>query len=127
MSDKNIPDIDSLLKDVQQDGINSLKDLITDIEVLIEKREVLSKEITTDLEKVKMDISNFLAVKWKEMSITELIEIKKKEIEVEEEKTKEKLNLWKDVANLKRELRIHIAEFQNKVNQSTMLTNLMDF
>jgi hypothetical protein len=124
---QGISDIDEILKDVQSEGMDSLKGIITDIETLMEQRQSLSKEISNDLEKVKMDLSNFLSVKWKEMTVKELMELKKKEIEIEEGKINEKLNFWKDVANLKRELRIHIAEFQNKQNQQNMLTNLMDF
>lgn len=120
-------DIDDILRDVQADGLASAQGIITDIETLITQRQVLSKDITNDFEKTKMDLANFMSAKGKEMSIKELMEIKKKEIEIEEGKSNEKLNLWKDIANLKRELRIHIAEFQNKQNQQTMLTNLMDF
>ncbi len=76
---------------------------------------------------MKIDITSFAQKKGQEITIREIIELKKKEIEIEEEKVKEKLNTWKDVANLKRELRIHVASFQNKLQHNAMLDNLIDF
>jgi hypothetical protein len=124
---KTTPEIDAILKEFQNEGIDTMKDLIKDIEDLIEKRKKLSDEIANDLEKMKIDITSFAQKKGSEITVREIIELKKKELEVEEEKVKEKLNAWKDVANLKRELRIHVATFQNKMQHNTMLDNLIDF
>lgn len=118
-------DIDDVLKGMQTDGINSIKGIITDIEDLIEKRMELSAEIFQDLEKLKIVINTLLSGKEKDMTAGEIIEVKKKDIEVEEAKIREKLDRFKDILNLKRELRIHIADFNDKVNKMNMLDDLM--
>ncbi|MEK6964405.1 MAG: hypothetical protein AABX70_08355 [Nanoarchaeota archaeon] len=108
----------------QDEKIVSLKELIQDIQNLIEERKKLQEELIAEMGKMQMSISNLLTQA--DISADEKIKLKTKQIELDEKKIQEKLNGWKDIAALKQELREHLREFKEKESRMEMLDELMD-
>ena len=119
------PDIDDVVSNIGQRSIVSLKESIQDIENLIVSRQELHTKLIADIEKVEMDISNFLLNKPMETPREELMLFKEKKIELAESKRQEKLACWQDVAKLKEEQRALNRELIDKQSRSNMLSSII--
>lgn len=120
-----------IFQDMQNTKILSLREIIDEINELIEKRRKLSLEVFKDADAVKMDIKNFMSEIGSLMSpnnpnIPALLELKKKQAELEEIKMQEKINCWKDIARLKEELRTYIKEAKDKERRLDALNQMME-
>ncbi|MCK5629848.1 MAG: hypothetical protein KAI26_04480, partial [Nanoarchaeota archaeon] len=73
-------DVNSLFKDIQGNKMISIQEVIDDINDLIEKREMLNTEIFTDIDKIKMDINNFVLSLGDEMNKAEQLNMRQKQI-----------------------------------------------
>ncbi len=118
--------IDEFLKDLKEQKILSIREAIEDISTYLKKREDVNKDIEGHVERVKTMINNFIM----ELSNQEpdqklLLELRKKLIEMEEIKIQEKLNFFRDTADLKRELRETLREYREKEGKASMLDELM--
>jgi len=124
--------VEDLFKNRQDDKIGLIKESIEEIQSMIKNREGLHKEMLGNLDKISLFIDNSMP---KPTNITqdnmaahhELIkELLKKKIEVEELRIEEKLNVWRDCALLKKELREHMKEFRDIESKTNMLDNLIN-
>jgi len=126
-------DATALFKNLSEDKLTSVKELITDIELMITNRKELNKEILMHLDKVNLDLDNTIS-KFQASAnaansgevMRALGELRKKKIELEELRLGEKLNFWRDVAMLKRELREHIKELREKESKSDLIDTLLN-
>ncbi len=120
---------DDMLGKMQQEKTDSLKQTINDIEVQITQREDLSKTLLTDLDKIKFEVGNIITRVATELqgveSKKEQIMLKQKQVELEEAKVEEKLNCWRDIAELKKELREKEQELKEKETRSEMIDDLI--
>ena len=121
----NSIEAEGLFKDLQMNKLDSITEAIKEIKLMIQEREQLKKEIFKDLDKIGMKIGNFLSEKKEDISIEEMIELQRKSIEVEENKAREKLNAWRDIANLKRELREHLTDLKEKQDSMDVFENIV--
>jgi hypothetical protein len=55
----------------------------------------------------------------------EKINLRKKLVEIDESKAEEKLNCWRDICQLKKELREQIKEFRDKIKKNDMLESII--
>ncbi|MFH1401052.1 MAG: hypothetical protein ABIH41_06040 [Nanoarchaeota archaeon] len=129
-ADKQQGDVEKLMHELQHDRVASVAELIKDIDDLIITRRNLSLEVMADLEKVKISINAFISSKTQfrtiELSPREMIELKKKEIEVDLAKVSEKVTCFKDIMILKQEMRMHVHDIQDKVKRFGVLENIID-
>jgi hypothetical protein len=117
---------EALLDDIAQSRTTSLKEAIDEIAEQMKYREKLHKEMIDDIEKLKSQINNMiLQVPVSSESVKVLVEFQKKLIEAEEMKTKEKLDCFRDIAQLKKELREWIREFRDKEKRASFLGELL--
>lgn len=119
-------EVEYIFKDIENKKLASIKEVIEDIENLIEERRKLRDEIFADIDKMILSINNFLNEKKDNMKPEEIVELKRKTTELEQAKTQEKLNSWKDISNLKKELRDSIREFKEKKEGFTVLESMVD-
>jgi hypothetical protein len=122
-ADENFDDI---LKSMQNEQVTSLNNSINDIRLLISERETLNYSLFKDIEKIKMDINNFILEAGPDVQPKDKLEMRKKLIEIEELKLQEKLNTWRDVAMLKKELREKMKEQEEKVNRLSVLDQILE-
>ena len=122
-SDENFDDI---LKSMQTEQLNSLNNAIADIRMLVAERERLDAAMFKDIDKIKMDINNFILEAGPDVQPKDKLELRKKMIEIEEIKLQEKLNCWRDVAQLKKELRERMKEQEEKTNRINVLDQLLE-
>lgn len=123
-----------LSKDLGKEKTESLKQLIKELKELIESREDLSDEIFHEAEKIKTEINNFLlenqSSKFSDVDprdeIREKGDLRHKKIEISELQLNEKINCWRDVAMLKKELRIYEKELSERESRQNTLNKLMD-
>ncbi len=115
---------EDILEGIKRTRTVSLKEAINEIVEQINLREALHKEMMTDIEKMKSAINNMTPEITAE-DAKAVIELQKKLIEAEEMKVQEKLNCFRDIALLKKELREWISEFREKETRADLLNELI--
>ncbi len=116
--------MEGLMKDLTGAKIMSMKEVINDIEVLIDEREVLRKEIFGDADKAFASINNFLSTR-SQIDTVEEVRIREKLLDLETFKMQEKINAFRDIADLKKELRDRMQEFKEQESNATVLDSLL--
>ena len=111
--------------------LDSLKDLVIEVNEMIKQREVLSKRFIKEGENMKANIHNFLlenAPKGEDDSefTRERAELRKKQIDISELQLNEKVNCWRDIALLKKELRENTKELTEKESRAKMLGKILE-
>lgn len=119
-------EVEYIFKDMENKKLDSIKEVIDDIKNLIEERQKLRDEIFVDMDKMILSITNFLNEKKDGMKPEEVVELKRKITELEQAKTGEKLNAWRDVSNLKKELRDSLRELKDKKDNFNVLESMVD-
>ncbi|MFH1585837.1 MAG: hypothetical protein ABIB79_03655 [archaeon] len=116
------------LQNVGQEKITALKNSIEEINYLIKQREELSKKLSDEVEKIKTDIENFLLKNESQdsESFKEKNGLRKKQIEISELQLTERVNCWRDVAQLKKELRQKQGELTEKEDRMKMLDQILE-
>ena len=122
-SSKNKP-ADDLLDEISETKMVSLQEAIDEITAQISLREKLHEEMIGDIEKLKSTINNMSPSMTAENAKV-IVEFQKKLIEAEEMKVQEKLNCFRDIAQLKKELREWIREFRDKEKRASLLGDLL--
>lgn len=126
---KNTSKDNKLFEKMQEEKTSSLKDSIGDIKELIVQREKLSKELLADMDKIRFEVGNIITKMATELggveSKKEQIMLKQKQVEIEEVKVQEKLNCWRDIADLKKELREREQELKEKETRLDIIDDLI--
>ncbi len=125
-NEKSKEEIDMLFSQMSNIQLNSIQEAMDEINEMIIDREKLKAEVTFDLEKVALKFTNFLAEKKDTLSPEQLTEIQRKIIDLEEDKAREKLNAWRDIAMLRKELREYKFTLKEKKDGMEMLQNTMN-
>ena len=128
MESQSKSDVEQVFREMRDLKSVSMQEEIKDIELLIHKRDVLHAEIFSDIEAVKTMLRNHEldAAMNPGADSKQISEIRKKGIELEELKVQEKLNHWRDVAELKKELREMVKEARDSDNKTNLLNSLME-
>ena len=129
--------IDSLLKDLQEGKIDSLNEAVNDIQELILQRKELSSNFSSRVKKINIDISNFINEAKQRSNVlmndasslrqfmTDIVALKSKGVEIDALDLKEQIDCWRDIAELKRELRERIQEIQEKKTRADLLDEIL--
>ncbi len=118
--------MDSVLKDIQGAKIMNTKEVIDDIESLIDERKDLQKDVFKDVEQIMMNMNNFLAAAGDKIDEVKRAELKEKMLDIESFKLNEKINAFRDIADLKKELRDRMHEFREQENNASMIDGLLN-
>ena len=118
------------ISQIGKEKVEALKRSIEEIEDMIEEREELSNHIYNEGEKIKSEINSYLKENEKIQiggaDITkEKNDLRHKKVEISEMQLNEKINCWKDIAVLKRELRQYERELTEKEDRLEMLNKIM--
>jgi len=127
----------SLLESVGQERIDSLKKATREINQLVEERKKLSLDFIKEGEELKTEINNFIIenesilrnlndVPGQNEALVERISLRNKKTEISELQLNEKVNCWKDIALLKKELRIYEKELSEKESRIKELNELLN-
>ena len=121
----------SNLESVGRVKLDSLKETVIEIEKLIKERKNLSGNFVNEGEKMKRDIKNFLLEnepKGEDDSefVREKSDLRKKQIEISELQLNEKVNCWRDIALLKKELRDRTKELNEKTSRAEIFDGILD-
>ena len=119
---------------VGKEKIEALKNAIEEIKFLVTQRESLSRKITSEVEKIKIDIENFLINSTKDLTNVsadselwkERAGLRQKQVDISELQLTEKVNCWRDVAQLKKELREKQKELSEKEGRVSMLDEILE-
>ena len=111
--------------------VDSLKELITEVDEMIKERTLLSRKFIKEGEGMKVKIHNFLlenAPKGEDDSefARERAELRKKQMEISELQLNEKIGCWRDIALLKKELRENTRELSEKESRAKMLGKILN-
>ena len=129
---KSNKNVEQVFKERETDKVGLLNESIEDLQEMIINRENLHKEMMNNLDEIDAFINNSMpdqgaasseAMKIRQDLIKELL---KKKVEIEESKIEEKLNFWRDVALLKKELREHMKEFRDMESKTSMIDNILE-
>ena len=125
-----------MFKNISEEKLEPIKEVIKEIEFLITNRTEVHNEMNSHIDRMQLEIDNFI-LGLPKIKVTEnnpqlggevvkaMSEFRKKKMELEELRLQEKLNYWRDVAALKRELREYAREFKEKESKSNLLDSLM--
>jgi hypothetical protein len=117
-----------------QEKIDSLRNAISEIKRLVDERKRLSKEIIEDGDKIKLEIDNLILVNENTLrntsvgqteALSEKNSLRSKKVEISELQLKEKIDCWKDIATLKKELRIYEKELSEKESRIKELNDIL--
>ena len=97
-------DVSEVLDTMQKDKVALTKEAVLDIQEQIQLREQLHEQVLQETEGIKMQLSN-LILSTSDMEEQEKARLRQKQIELDQFKVKEKIDKWKDIAVLKKELR----------------------
>jgi GTP-binding protein EngB required for normal cell division len=124
---------DSVLRGIQDTKTVSIQEVILDINDFIEKRKELDREIFEDLENIDIEINNImnqLPPLTQTNQPAELVkareELRKMKMQAKILKVQEKLNSWRDISALKRELRGYIRELTEKKGRNNLIDNILE-
>ena len=125
-------DVEKLFKNRQDDRVGLIKEGITDIHNMISERGKLHKQLLDSLVEIELFVDNKMP-KFESISTNTLPqksdiikELLKKKIEIQELRLQENLNVWRDIALLKKELRDHMKEFRDMESKTSMLDNILE-
>jgi len=117
-----------LITAIGKEKIDSLKQLIKELEGLIVEREKMSKEILKEGDSMKADINKFITEN-KVVSPEDARDrngLRQKQIEISELQLNERVTSWKDVALLKKELRDRQKELTDKEDRINMFDKILE-
>jgi hypothetical protein len=118
-------DVSELLNDLQKNKVSLTKESVVDIQQQIELREQMHQEIVAEVEKIKNKLSNIL-LSSSDIEEQEKARIRQKQVDLDQFKVKEKLDKWKDIAILKKELRDRLKEFKETEIKTQMMSDLLE-
>ncbi len=109
---------------------DSLKDIVAEIEQMINERNELSERFIKEGESMKSSINNFLlesAPKGEDDSefARERSELRKKQLDISELQLNEKIGCWRDISLLKKEIREHNLQINEKTSRAEMLEKIL--
>ncbi len=117
---------------IGKDKIESLKNSIKEIQNLVEERRDLSENFILEADKIKLEIDNLLmenentARDFRDKDyMTEKNALRNKKVEISELQLNEKINCWKDIAQLKQELRQYEKDLTEKQSRMKEINDLM--
>ena len=118
------------LESVGKAKLDSLKEIIKEIEEMTKERTILSRKFVKEAENMKAKIHNFLlenAPKGEDDSefARERAELRKKQMEISELQLNEKIGCWKDISLLKKELRENTKELSEKESRAEMFGKIL--
>jgi hypothetical protein len=123
----------SMLEGVGQERIDSLKKAIIEIKHLVEERKKLSLDFIKEGEQLKSEISNLIIENESTLrafgqneALNEKNSLRNKKVEISELQLNEKINCWKDIALLKKELRIYEKELSEKESRISELNSILN-
>lgn len=115
-----------VLDNLSESRLTSLKETIEEILEQIKFRESLHTEMLKDLETLKSNINNMMSQTPTSLEGQKaMVEFQKQIVEADQMKVTEKLNNFRDVAQLRKELREIIREFRDKETRANMLGDLL--
>jgi hypothetical protein len=124
---------ENMLDVVGQERVDSLKKAVSEINQLVEERKKLSLEFIKEGEALKSEISNLilenestLRALGQNEALIEKNSLRNKKVEISELQLNEKINCWKDVAMLKKELRIFEKELSEKEGRMKELNDILN-
>lgn|SRR3989338_4189094 len=118
--------VDGILSGLRSRQVDSLASAIIDINSLINERSKLSADLLKDIEKLKTDFGNFMLEAGNSILLPEKLELRKKLLEIEEVRLKEKLDSWRDISALKKELRERQKELSEKEANISAIERIME-
>ena len=117
--------MDSLLHSLNDHKMMNTREVIADIESLIEERKELQQEVFRDVDKIMMQMNNFLVAAGEKIETTKEAELREKLLDIEAFKLNEKINAFRDIAALKKELRDRMHEYREQEQNAHMIDELL--
>ncbi|MBW3002686.1 hypothetical protein KY338_06020 [Candidatus Woesearchaeota archaeon] len=118
-------EVSELLNDLQQNKVSLTKESVSDIQEQILLREQLHIQILDELDKIKLQLSNVL-LSSSDIEEQEKARIRQKQVDIEQFKIREKIDKWKDIAILKKELRDRLKEFKETESKTQLMSELLE-
>ncbi|MBI2147148.1 hypothetical protein HYU19_01565 [Candidatus Woesearchaeota archaeon] len=121
---------DDIFQSLKTIKVDSIKGVIEDIEELIQKRNELSDAISTKIDKMLNTLNNVeLEINAAHRDDTalqhDMMTLKGKKVDLEKLRIEEQIENWKDIAQLKHELRERVKEFKEKEGRLDMLDKIL--
>lgn len=116
--------ISEILNTSQQNKVNLTKEAVSDIHEQILLREQIHLQALDEMDKIKLQLSNMLL--GSDIDEQEKSRIRQKQVDLEQFKVQEKIDKWKDIAILKKELRDRLKEFKETESKTQLMADLLE-
>lgn len=123
---------DEMFGEIGQEKIEALKQSNQEINELIRSRKKLSLQVFEEGEKLKKEINNYILendripLADQREIMREKNDLRNKKVAMAELQLNEKINCWKDIAELKRELRDNERKITEKEERMKMFNKLLE-
>jgi hypothetical protein len=124
-STNNVNETLNLISSMKNSKTNNIKEIIEEISLMIHEREELKKIIILGYDNILSKISTILS-QIKPDAVRERILLEEKSILIEEAKVREIRECWKDIAILKKELRLNLKDFKSEETKSKEICSLLE-
>ena len=133
LEDQGISQMDNISSgEIGKEKIEALKESIAEIQEMIEGREALSGQVVLEGEKIKKEIDMY--IRENEMTpladkrdlMREKNDLRHKKVEISELQLNEKVGCWKDIALLKKELRLYERELSEREARMKMFNDILE-
>lgn len=111
---------------LNSEKVESGKDIVKEIILLIQQREQLTLDLFKDIDKVKTSVDNIILQLGNQTNLKEQMMLRQKQIEIEEFRLQEKVNAWRDIALLKKELRDRSKEVKDRESRIDILDKILE-
>lgn len=118
-------DAEKMLSGLQDIKVTSLREAIDDIKAMVAERLDLNADIFNDIEKMRTEMANIIFQLNPDTDRLEIFNLKKRMFDFDELRVQEKLNNFRDIALLKRELREREKEFTERESRAGVLDELL--
>ncbi len=118
-------DAEKMLSGLQDIKVTSLREAIDDIKAMVAERLDLNADIFNDIEKMRTEMANIIFQLNPDTDRLEILNLKKRMFDFDELRVQEKLNNFRDIALLKRELREREKEFTERESRAGVLDELL--
>ena len=116
---------DKILKQLSAGKIVPMKEIIVDINAMVDERKTLNKQIGLEIDKIETSMENMIKNLGTDVNLNDQLDLRRKLLDLAEFRMQENVNCFRDIAQLKKEMREIVQQVREREEKAIMLQDLM--